>query len=99
MPIYRFECDKCNEVYEEITSYDESGKYKGVKCPKCKSKKKHRRFDYEVAVTFADPRDTSKFDNFSYRAGWNMNKAKGERRAAESKSHMGTNPYSSKKLD
>jgi hypothetical protein len=28
-----------------------------------------------------------------------MEKAKAERREAETKSHMGTNPYSSKKLD
>ena len=32
-------------------------------------------------------------DNFSYRAGHNMEKAKNDRRAAESKSHMGKNPY------
>lgn len=99
MPIYKFECTKCNEVYEEMTSYDESGKYKGIKCPACKSKRKRRRFDYDVAITFADPTNTSKFDNFSYRAGHNMEKAKTERRNAESKSHMGKNPYKSKKLD
>lgn len=32
-------------------------------------------------------------DTFSYRAGANMSKAQGERRAAEAASHMGTDPF------
>ena len=48
---------------------------------------------------FGNPKESSKWDNFGYRAGHNMEKAKSERRVAESKSHMGTNPYGSKKLD
>lgn len=99
MPIYRFECLKCSRTYEELTDYDETDKYKGVKCPQCKSKKKKRTFDYDIAVAFTNPKESSKWDNFSYRAGHNMENAKATRRAAESKSHMGTNPYSSKKLD
>jgi hypothetical protein len=34
-------------------------------------------------------------DNFEYRAGYNMDKAQGERRHAEAASHMGQTPYNS----
>lgn len=99
MPIYQFECLKCSSRYEDLTTHDETGQYKHVKCPHCNSKKKRRTFEYDVAVTFSNPKESSKWDNFSYRAGHNMEKAKSERRSAESKSHMGNNPYGSKKLD
>lgn len=36
---------------------------------------------------------SARMERFSYRAGKNMAKAKGERRAAEEASHMGTTPY------
>lgn len=102
MPIYDFECKKCSKEYSELTEYDETGKYKGVKCPHCKSKRKTRLLGGcgpGPAAVFTNPKDTSKWDNFSYRAGHNMENAKAERRAAEAQSHMGANPYSSKKLD
>lgn len=99
MPIYKFLCLKCSETYEELTSYDKSGKYKSIKCPQCKSKRKERTFDYNVTATFSNPKESSKWDNFEYRAGFNMEKAKGDRRAAESKSHMGSNPYPNSKLN
>lgn len=99
MPIYRFQCLKCSADYEELTEYDENDKYKGVKCPQCESKNKKRTFNYNIAVTFSNPKESSKWDNFGYRAGHNMEKAKSDRRAAESKSHMGSNPYNSPKLN
>lgn len=40
-------------------------------------------------IIFRDPRGTSKFEDFSYRAGYFMEKAQNERREAESQSHMG----------
>ncbi|NIQ16892.1 MAG: hypothetical protein GTO02_21665 [Candidatus Dadabacteria bacterium] len=99
MPIYKFQCLKCSCNYEELTNYDETEKYKDVKCPECSSKRKKRTFDYDVTATFSNPKESSKWDNFGYRAGHNMEKAKSERREAEAKSHMGSNPYKSKKLD
>ncbi len=93
MPFYTFKCLKCSECYEELASYDPKGKYKGVQCPHCKSKKKERTYDYEVCVTFGNPKESSKWDNFEYRAGFNMEKAKGDRRNAAGKSHMGTDPF------
>lgn len=93
MPIYNFACLKCSKNYEELTNYDEKGKYKDVKCPHCHSKRKERLFNYSVSVTFDKPKESSKWDNFEYRAGYNMESAKADRRAAEAKSHMGSNPY------
>ena len=84
---------KCSESYEELTSYDETNKYKGIKCPHCKSKRKERTFDYDITAIFSNPKESSKWDNFGYRAGFNMDKAKSDRRAAEGKSHMGSNPF------
>jgi len=44
-------------------------------------------------LKFENPQDTSKWDNFSYRAGYNLDSAQDLRRQAESVSHMGTEPY------
>jgi hypothetical protein len=40
-------------------------------------------------IIFKNPRGTKKFENFEYRAGYLMEKAQEERRAAEAASHMG----------
>jgi putative FmdB family regulatory protein len=45
MPIYDFYCKKCESVYDELVVYDATGKYKGVKCPQCGSKKKEKLVD------------------------------------------------------
>lgn len=99
MPIYTFRCLKCLETYEELTLYDETQKYKSVKCPSCKSKRKERVFSYSVNCSFDKPKESSKWENFSYRAGYNMEKAKEDRRNAETKSHMGKDPYNNPKLN
>ena len=88
MPVYQFQCEKCDHMYEELTEYDEKGKYKGVKCPECKSKKKTKL----ISSMFIQ--GTSARDNiFSNKAGKNMARAKNERRAAEAASHVGSTPY------
>jgi DNA-directed RNA polymerase subunit RPC12/RpoP len=93
MPQYTFKCLKCSRCYTELAEWDETNKYKGVKCPHCKSKKKERTFDYNVNCTFGNPKESSKWDNFGYRAGYNMEGAKNDRRKAAAKSHMGIDPY------
>ena len=35
MPNFVFECKECNLVYEDLTSWDKTGKYAKVVCPKC----------------------------------------------------------------
>lgn len=86
--IYDFECLKCNTVYEEFTDYDASGKYASVKCPSCKSKKKTKLIS-RMTIAGTD----TQYNKFGYRAGVLMEKAKGERRAAQAASHMGENPF------
>ncbi len=46
-------------------------------------------------VTFDDPKESSKWDSFSYRAGHNMTKARKEREQAE-KREGNANPYGDK---
>lgn len=52
-----------------------------------------RRIDLdEVHWNSTMPWETSKWDNFEYRAGYNMVKAQQSRRTAETRSHMGMTP-------
>lgn len=88
MPYYNFECKKCETKWEEFTSYDPKNIYPKVKCTKCGSKKKNKLIsDFSIGGP-----TSSKMDSFSYRAGFNMEKAKGERRAAEAATG-GASPY------
>ncbi len=91
MPQYEFECDKCKSKFLEILAMS-NAQGKGIKCPACGSKKK-RRLLSSFALTFTNPRGTSKADSFSYVAGYNLNQAQEDRRKAEKLSHVGTNPY------
>jgi putative FmdB family regulatory protein len=94
MPCYEFVCDKCSTRFENfVRKYDDTGVWADVVCPDCGSDEKKKVPSLPAAPMFTDPRASSKFDNFEYRAGWNLDKAKGERRVAEAKSHMGQTPY------
>jgi putative FmdB family regulatory protein len=93
MPVYSFVCLKCKNDYETLTSFDSSGKYSDVVCPTCQSKRKKQQVT-SANLKFTNPKDTSKFDNFGYRAGYNLEQAQNLRREAESASHMGSMPYS-----
>lgn len=85
MPLYRFECVNCNKEYEALCGM---GKEKSVECEFCGSKKKNKLIT-NCAITFAVPGESSKWESFSYRAGYNMDKAKKERMIAERNSKMG----------
>jgi DNA-directed RNA polymerase subunit RPC12/RpoP len=93
MPNYVFKCVKCAKVYEDLVSFDPTGKYQKVKCPNCKSRRKLKMPTTCSEVIFTNPRGTRKADSFSYVAGHNMAQAKDERRKAEAASHMGAAPY------
>ncbi len=93
MPLYNFSCKKCDHQYEELTPIDDKGKYPKVKCPACGSKKKVKIPSLTARAIFTDKTGTSKMENFGYRAGYNMEQAQDCRRAAESKSHVGSMPY------
>lgn len=88
MPVWDFSCKKCKHIFEELVSCDNISK---VKCPKCNSKTE--KMVNTCGVKFGIPQESSKWDNFGYRAGHNYAAAEEERRQAESRSHMGTTPY------
>lgn len=92
MPTYSFQCKKCESSYDDLVDNDPTGKYKGVKCPSCGSKSKTKLMTF-CAVSFTNPRDTSKWDNFTFRAGKTMEEAQDCRRYAQEHSHVGANPY------
>lgn len=89
MPFYDFQCSQCEHIWNELTSYDKTDVYEKIICPECSSNKKQK-----LISTFAIGGPTaSKMDNFGYRAGFNLEKAKGERRAAEAASGGASSPY------
>jgi putative FmdB family regulatory protein len=94
MPTYNFECKKCKTFFEEICSFaDYESNFKGVQCPECKSKSLHKNvINGSPGAVFANPRQSSKWDNWSYRQGKTWEEAKMQRAAAES-ANRGRNPY------
>lgn len=86
MPIYEFKCLKCNKNYESLCGYNDD--QNSIECEHCGSKKK-KKLVSNCSVTFTAPNESSKWESFSYRAGYNMDKAKTERRIAERNSKMG----------
>ena len=99
MPLYEFECKnkKCGEIYSELVNFDETGKYKGVKCPSCKSSKKVKLVS-AGNFAFSNPVGTDKWNNsHDYRYNTVLPKKKKEREEAAKSSHVGANPY--KKID
>jgi len=96
MPNYDFECKQCNRVYDCIVAYDETGKYPSVKCPDCNSKKKNKLMS-SCNYAFSNPVGTDRWNSESsghdYRFHHNLPKVIEERRKAEEKSLMGSNPY------
>lgn len=94
--MYDFQCKKCETVYEELVDYDEKGKYPGVKCPACGSKRKIKLMN-ACAYNFANPVGSDRWNSESgghdYRFKHNIPRVKKEREMAEKLSHMGANPY------
>ncbi len=99
MPIYEFRCeDKLCEQgqFDELCKYED---IKNVKCPSCGTTNVEKLMS-APNLAFAQPKESSKWDNFGYRAGYNLEKAKGDRRKAQDLSHVGSNPYrESEKID
>lgn len=96
MPIFEFKCGKCDEKYETLAVYDETEKYKSVKCPHCSSKKKTKLMSCSN-FAFTNPEGTARWNNTStghdYRFKHNTPKVKAERKMAEALSKTGPNPY------
>lgn len=99
MPTYSFECNKCQNAWEELADFDKTGKYKGVSCPKCKSKSKTKLLT-SCRIQFTNPVGTDVWNSESaghdYRHKFNMDRpggVKDQRSFAEQNSHMGSQPY------
>lgn len=96
MPIYTFRCKKCNEAYEELVSYDATGKYKSVKCPACNSKSKEKLVDC-ASFAFTNPVGTDRWNSeaqgHDYRYRYKAPAVAKEREMAQKLSHVGPNPY------
>ena len=88
MPIYAFKCEDCGTEFEEMRLFKNYAAPATCSCGGCGDP----LFSMPSSIIFTDPRDTSKWDNFGYRAGFNMEKAKQERRDAEQASRQ-PNPY------
>lgn len=86
IPRYDFECGNCKKVFEEIVLYDETNKYKGVKCPFCASKRK-KKIVASCNFMFSNPEGTNRWNSESsghdYRFHHNLPKVIAERQAAE----------------
>jgi putative FmdB family regulatory protein len=98
MPTFEFHCKKCDNKYEALTKFDNTGKYKDVVCPECGSKSKEKLMSVPT-FAFAQPQDTDVWNSESkghdYRFKYNIPKVKEERAMAEALSHMGADPYGS----
>lgn len=97
MPTFEFECKSCKHRYDEICSFDETGKYPKVVCPECGSKRKEKLMS-ACGYAFAQPEGTDRWNSetggHGFRFEHNKPKVKAERAMAEALSHMGTDPYS-----
>lgn len=77
MPMYCFHCKSCEFNFEVLLSMKDKSK---PKCPECGKKKAVDRLISQVNILGPT---SSKMDNFEYRAGYNLNKAQNESRAAQ----------------
>jgi putative FmdB family regulatory protein len=97
MPTYDFKCKKCKICFEQVCSFsDFDAGFPNLACPECKSKKVEKTLSSAPGAMFANPKDSSKWDNWYYRQGFTAEQAKKERAAAEA-AHRGPQPY--KKID
>ncbi len=96
MPIYEFSCKNCKKKYDELVKYDETGKYPGVQCPDCGSKKKERLVSM-VSFAFSNPVGTDRWNSESgghdYRFKHNIPNVQRERQMAEMMANGDTAPY------
>lgn len=97
MPLYDFLCNKCENTFESLAPYDETGQYPGVTCPQCGGGDK-RKVPSRFAFNFGNPEGTDRWNSDSYGHDYRFKskipEVQAERAAAEAMSHMGSQPYS-----
>lgn len=89
MPLYEFRCEACKITFEELCGMKET---RVIQCPDCNGPA-DKQLTAPGAVVFAQPKGTSREDNFDYVARWNMDNAKEIRRRAEAAAGGGAAPY------
>jgi putative FmdB family regulatory protein len=96
MPIYDFECKKCEHEYDVICLMSEKEEtVKKTKCPECGSRSKLERL-YAPSFNFTNPVGTDRYNKHDYRHKHNMERPGGvvdQRKHAEENSHVGPTPY------
>lgn len=93
MPIFIFQCQNCDHVYETLTKYDETKKYKSVKCSECNSKKK-KQLPHTCSWQWENPVGTDRWGNsHDYRFHTKLDEARQQRTQAEQASRVGNDPY------
>jgi putative FmdB family regulatory protein len=93
MPVFDFQCNNCEKIYETLTPYDETGLYTNVECPGCGSDHKTRLIT-SCNFQFAQPEGTDRWNNsHDYRFYHKQPKIKETRTNAMAKSHVGPSPY------
>lgn len=93
MPLYEFQCKKCEHCYDEICSFS---KIKKLKCPKCKSTSKEQlvtSFGFNFSNPIGTDRWCSDSKGHDYRFHWNLPNVRKQREAAERASKVGPDPY------
>lgn len=96
MPFYEFKCLKCEAIYCEMASYDETGQYQDIICPECGWNKKEKLLSLPN-FNFANPVGTDRWNSMTsghdYRYKHNAPGIAEQRQNAEEQSHMGKEPY------
>ena len=98
MPIYEFECNDCDEKFEDLVPMRLHETCPETECPKCQSKSWTKIMSCS-SFNFTNPEGTDRWNSGSsghdYRFKHNIPKVKQERDMAEALSHMGSDPYGS----
>lgn len=79
MPTYDFYCKKCDKPQEVFCKIDER---EALVCQHCQGKME-QVIGNIAGCTFGNPGESSKWDNWGYRWGHNLERAKMERHNAE----------------
>lgn len=99
MPLYNYLCNQCDNEFEELSPYDETGEYPNVACPRCGSTDKEK-VPSTFAFNFTNPEGTDRWNSgnsgHDYRFKTKTPQVQAERALAEAASHMGANPYNIK---
>ena len=70
MPIYEYQCQKCEEIFEKVVFISEQGP---ITCPKCKSKKVEQLICAPAIHNTSSKNDVLHREYRAYRKRWKEN--------------------------